>query len=270
MDKPVKVLEMIASLNYGGSQAMIINLCKAMNRNNVQCDFVVDHPEYTGLNETVEKLGSKIIVVPSFKGTNIVEVKKAWNDLFETHPEYKILHSHSRSYASLYLPIAKKHGLKTIIHSHNTSNGKGIKSKIKDLMQFPLRYQADYFIGCSRQAGEWLFGKRVVQQDNFFVLNNAIDTDSFIYNEKVRDEYRKEFGIKDEKVFIQVGRLFEQKNHMFTLNTFAKFLEEQPDSKLFIVGNGELKQAIINRINELGISENVRILEFRNDVNKLL
>ena len=30
------------------------------------------------------------------------------------HPEYKILHSHIRSYAVVFLPIAKKMGLKTI------------------------------------------------------------------------------------------------------------------------------------------------------------
>ena len=39
------VLEMISSLNYGGAQAMIVNLCKAMNRETIQCDFIVDHPE---------------------------------------------------------------------------------------------------------------------------------------------------------------------------------------------------------------------------------
>lgn len=270
MAEPIKVLEMIASLNYGGSQAMIVNLVKKMNRENVQCDFIVDHPEYTGMNEIVEGLGSKIYTVPAFKGSNILEVRKAWNDLFEKHPEYRILHSHSRSYASIYLPIARKHGLKTIIHSHNTSNGEGIKAKIKDLMQYPLRYQADYFIGCSRKAGEWLFGDKVIESDRFFVLNNAIDTDRFVYNREKRKEYRRQFGLKDESVFIQVGRLSEQKNHLFTLNIFSQHLKDHPDSRLFIVGNGELRKQIDEKIAELGIADNVEILEFRNDVNDLL
>ena len=222
------------------------------------------------MRNIVEDLGSKIYVVPTFKGTNIIEVKKAWNELFENHPEYKIIHSHSRSYASIYLPIAKKYGLKTIIHSHNTSNGQGIKSSIKDLLQYPLRYQADYFIGCSRMAGEWLFGEKIVQSNNFFVLNNAIDTDKFVYNKQLRDEYRKEFGLTDEKVFIQVGRLTEQKNYGFTIDLFNDFLKEYPNSKLFIVGNGELRDAIDKKIDDYGIENNIVILEYRNDVNALL
>ena len=163
MEKPVKVLEMIAALNYGGSQAMIVNLVRAMDRDKVQCDFIVDHPEYMGMKDIVESLGCKIYVMPTFHGTNVKEIKDAWGAFFVEHPEYQILHSHSRSYASIYLPIASKHGLKTIIHSHNTSNGKGFTAFVKDLLQKPLRRKADYFIGCSKEAGEWLFGEKVVK-----------------------------------------------------------------------------------------------------------
>ena len=157
-EKPIKVLQMISSLNYGGSQAMVVNLCRAMSNSNIHCDFIVDHPEYDGMKDIVEELGSRIYTMPSFTMVNLSQVKKAWNDFFSEHPEYSVLHSHSRSYASIYIPIAKKHGLITIIHSHNTSNGKGFKARIKDLMQIPLRYQADYYFACSKNAGEWLFG----------------------------------------------------------------------------------------------------------------
>lgn len=266
----VYVLEMIAALNFGGSQAMIINHIKAMNKDNVQCDFIVDHPEYTGLRKTVEDMGCKVYEVPAFKGKNYFEVKKAWNRLFEEHPEYKILHSHSRSYASIYLPIARKHGLKTIIHSHNTSNGSGLSSVVKGILQYPLRYIADYYIGCSLEAGKWLFGEKVVKQDNFHVLNNAIDTDKYLYNYETRLAYRKQFGLKDEKVFIQVGRLDDQKNHVFMLETFRKYLNDNPKDRLFIVGNGVNRKLVDDKIKELALGDNVTILEHRTDVNCLL
>ena len=270
MEKPVKVLEMIASLTFGGSQAMIVNLCRKMDRNKVQCDFIIDHPELSGMGQIIESLGSKIYVMPTFKGTNVKEVKEAWDRFFTEHPDYQILHSHSRSYASIYLPIAKKHGLKTIIHSHNTSNGKGISALAKNILQYPLRKQADYFFGCSREAGEWLFGKKITEGDRFFVLNNAIDTDRFIFDENIRNEYREMFHLKDEKVFIQVGRMNEQKNHPFTLEIFSEYLKEDPDAKLFLIGNGSLREMIDNRIAELNLQGKVIILEYREDVNHLL
>lgn len=270
MERPIRVLEMVASLTYGGSQAMIVNLCQAMDKKKVQCDFIVDHPDMMGMKDIVEALGSKIYIMPTFVGTNVREVKEAWDSFFTEHPEYKILHSHSRSYAAIYLPIARKHGLKTIIHSHNTSNGKGFKALVKNLLQYPLRKKADYFIGCSRQAGEWLFGEKIVNSSRFHVLNNSIDTDRFSFDEDVRRLYRELFHLGDEKVFIQVGRLSEQKNYTFTLNLFAEYLKEDPRARLFIVGNGELRDLIDQRIVELSLENNVQILEFRDDVNCLL
>ncbi len=270
MEKPVKVLEMIAALNYGGSQAMIVNLVRTMDRDKVQCDFIVDHPEYMGMKDIVESLGSKIYIMPTFHGTNVKEIKDAWDAFFTEHPEYQILHSHSRSYASIYLPIASRHGLKTIIHSHNTSNGKGLTAFVKDMLQKPLRRKADYFIGCSKEAGEWLFGDKVVKGDRFYVLNNAIDTDRFTFDEQIRNEYRKMFGLNDEKVFIQVGRMSQQKNYLFTLDIFADYLKEDPKARLFLVGNGELREAIDQKIIELQMDRSVTVLEYRDDVDHLL
>ena len=144
MNSPIRVLHMIAILEMGGSQSMVMNLYRAIDRKKVQFDFIVDHPDRdVELRKEIEALGGKIYMMPTFKGKNILEIKRTWNTFFNDHPEYKILHTHSRSYASVYLPIAKKHGLKTIAHSHSTSNGKGVGAFIKDLMQLPVRHQAD-------------------------------------------------------------------------------------------------------------------------------
>ena len=270
MSKTVKVLEMLPSLNYGGSQTMIVNLVSNMNRDKVACDFIVDHGDMMAMAPLVESLGSKIYVMPTFKGTNVNEIRKAWNDFFIDHPEYKIIHSHSRSYAAIYLDIAKKHGLKTIIHSHNTSNGSGLGSVIKYFTQLPLRKISDYFFACSKEAGKWLFGEKITKQDNYYVINNAINTDNYLFNKDIRNQYRKMFELNDEKVFIQVGRMSKQKNYLFTLDVFSKYLQNDDKAKLFIIGDGELFGTIKNKIDELQINDNVIILQHRDDVNCLL
>lgn len=269
-EKPVRILQMTASLDFGGSQNMIVNLYKAIDRTRFQFDFIVDHPGLMGLAPVVEELGAKIFFMPQFRGTNFIEVKKAWDGFFREHPEYKILHSHSRSYASIYLPIARKHGLKTIIHSHNTSNGEGIKAKIKDMMQFPLRYCSDYYFGCSKEAGEWLFGEKVVNSDKFFVLNNAIDANRFRYNPEIRKKYRGVFKVENKTVYLQVGAFRFQKNYMFTLDAVNKLRETKKDIKVFLVGNGPDLCTIEHKIKELKLQDTVEILLDRKDVAELL
>ena len=265
MTRKIKVLELLPGLNYGGAQTMIINLCKNIDYDKVQCDFIIDHADLLDMKEVVESFGSKVYTMPSFKGSNLKEIKDAWNSFFENN-DYDIIHCHIRSYASIILNIAKKHGLKTIIHSHNTSNGKGLSSMIKAILQYPLRYTADYFFACSLEAGEWLFGKNITKQDNFYVINNGIDTDKFTFDEKIRNDYREKFALKDEKTFIQVGRMSLQKNYSFTLDVFKKYRDIDKNARLILVGDGELEKEIYAKADD----KNITILNRRDDVDKLL
>ena len=270
-ERPIRVLQAIFSFYHGGAQAMIINLHKAMDRNKIQFDYIVDHPEYEGLLPAVKELGSNVYSIPAFNGHNAVELRKKWDRFFEDHPEYKIMHCHIRSYASLFIPIAKKHGVTVIEHSHNTSSGSGIRSLASKILQFPLRYQADYCFACSKEAGQWLYGKNIVDKDNFYIINNAIDTERFVFSKAIRDEYRKQFSIeKDAKVYIQVGRFDPQKNHEFTISLFRKHLEKNPKDLLLLVGDGELRDRIEGMIAEYEIGPHVILLSRRNDVNCLL
>lgn len=126
----VRILQMIGSLNVGGSQTMILNLYRNIDREKIQFDFVLDHPNERYFAADAEALGARIYNLPGFTGFNAHEVKIAWDSFLTAHPEYKVLHSHVRSYASLYLPVAKKHGLKTIIHSHSLLRGESCGSKV--------------------------------------------------------------------------------------------------------------------------------------------
>ena len=269
--EPIKVLQAIFSFYHGGAQAMIVNLHKAMDPDRIHFDYIVDHSEYDGLLPTVQELGSRVYYVPAFNGHNVLEIRKNWDTFFNEHPEYKIMHCHIRSYASLFIPIAKKHGVTVIEHSHNTSNGSGIRSVVSSILQYPLRYQADYCFSCSKEAGQWLYGKDIINKKNFYVINNAIDTNRFVYSESIREEYRKQFSIpKETKVYIQVGRMDKQKNYLFTIALFAKHLKKHPNDFLFLVGDGEMKGEIEDAIKKAGIDEKVICLSKRNDVNCLL
>ena len=263
----IRVLQMIGSLNIGGSQAMIMNLYRNIDRDQIQFDFILDHPDQLYFAEEVKSLGGKIYNLPEFKGTNLSSVRRAWNTFFCEHPEYKILHSHVRSYASVYLPIARKHGVTTIIHSHSTSNGNGVSSLIKAIMQYPLRYQADYYFGCSKEAGEWLFGKKIINSSKYYMLKNAIDLRKYRPDEVVRKSYREKIGANGSaKVFIHVGRFHEAKNHQFLLDVFAEYLKRKGNDLLVLVGDGDLRKSIEMKIKDLKIGNRIILLGARNDV----
>ena len=256
--KPIRVLHMIGSLEIGGSQAMIMNIYRNIDRKRVQFDFVIDKNRGGFFEKEITELGGKIYKMPCFRGTNIHEIRKSWDEFLTKHSEYKILHSHVRSYASLYIPIAKKHGLKTIIHSHSTSNGSGIAAVIKAIMQYPLRYQADYFFACSDKAGKWLYGKKITMRPNYRMIPNGVDLKRFAFNKEKRDQMRRKLGIAENAFVLgHIGRVTVPKNHKFLVQLFAEYHKENITSKLLLVGDGELFEDVKQQVAHLGINEAV-------------
>ena len=263
----MRILHMIGSLEMGGSQSMVMALYRAIDKENVQFDFVVDCDKENVFEDEIQQLGGKIFYLPKFNGKNSIQVRSAWKKFFIEHPEYKILHSHVRSYASLYLPVAKSCGVKTIIHSHNTSNGHGIASLGKMLLQYPLRFQADYFFGCSKIAGQWLFGKNIVETDRYFMLKNAVDMDRFSFQKVVRDKIRRELAVDEHTLLVgHVGRMHPQKNHHFLLECFSQIVAQRNDVKLMLIGDGELRDEITSQVQKLGLQDHVLMLGVRKNV----
>lgn len=195
-----------------------MNLYRHMDREQLQFDFVIHTEDVCDYTEEVEKLGGRIYSVKPFCASTALAYRKQWRSFFREHPEYRIIHGHMRSTASLYLAEAKRAGLITIVHSHNTSSGSGIAAMVKNVLQYPLRYQAGYLFACGRRAGEWLYGKKACDGPRFRLLLNGIETDRFRFREAARMEKRHELGIgDDELVLLHIGRMEEQKNHRFLL-----------------------------------------------------
>ena len=257
-NKPIRVLQVLGGLEAGGAETFVMNLYRKIDKSKVQFDFV-KHITHKGVFEDeIHQMGGKIYQCPRYTGKNHFSYCKWWNNFFEEHPEYHVIHGHVRSTAAIYLKIAKNHGLVTIAHSHSTSNGSGIAAIVKDVMQLPIRYQADYLFACSDKAGKWLFGEKALTRSNYRMIPNGIDLKRFAFCEEKRQQMRQELGIaEDTFVLGHIGRITIPKNHQFLVELFAEYHKESPNSKLLLVGDGELFETVQRQCTQRGISDAV-------------
>ena len=181
------------------------------------------------------------------------------------------LYGHLGSTAAIYLKVAKKYGIYTIAHSHNSGTDYSLKAIVYKLMAYNTRNVADYFFACSQQAGIDRFGKKVVHSNRYHVLNNAIDTERFQYREITRRGIREEFGYLSEQVVIgHIGRFDRQKNHKFLIAIFSELYHTDKNIRLLLVGDGKLRKSIQRQVEKLGIAEAVSFAGVRSDVNRIL
>lgn len=269
MAELIRILHVLGCLDRGGAESMVMNLYRTIDREKVQFDFIVHTKKTCAFDAEVYALGGKIFRIPRYKVSNHVTYTKQWNLFFKNHPEYSIVHGHVRSTAAIYLNIAKKYGLITIAHSHSTSSGSGFPSIAKDILQYPIRFTADYLFACSRAAGKWLFGEKACQKNNFYIFNNAIDAKQFAYDTEMRTRKRKELKLEGKLVVGHVGRFHPSKNHEFLINIFKVIHEKNKNAVLLLVGDGELRNAIQKKVNALGIADSVIFAGVCSDVHEL-
>lgn len=268
--RPIRVLHVLGALDRGGAETMVMNLYRNIDRSKIQFDFIIHTEEKCDYTDEIIDLGGKIYSMKKFRGYNLFSYYRQFSIFFKTHNEYKIVHGHMRSTASIYLSIANKNDCISIAHSHNISSGNGIVALIKNVLQYPIRYIANYFFSCSLEAGKWLFGEKVIQSKNFYIIKNGIDIKRFLFNENIRQNKRKELGITDQFVIGNVARFHEQKNHEFLIDLFKEYLEVNLNSLLILVGEGALRESIKIKVNNLGLQEKVIFLDSREDINELM
>lgn len=272
--KCIRVLHVLGRLDRGGAETMVMELYRCMDREQIQFDFMVHTQDECDYSEEVRRMGGRIYFVPAFHFSSAATYRMAWRSFFKEHPEYTILHSHIRSSASLYLGIAKHFGLTTIIHSHNTSSGTGLKALAKSILQYPLRYQADYLFACSECAGRWLFGRKACAGHNFYLVKNAVNLQRFTYQEEVRTRIRQELTLlksdQDELVIGHVGRLEEQKNHIFLITVFEEIRKTNPSAVLWLAGAGKLEKMLREILKNKNLLPYVHFLGIREDIHELM
>ena len=192
MTEPIRVLHVLGGLSIGGAESRIMDLYRNMDRKKIQFDFLIHTTEKQHFEEEVTKLGGKIYRVPRFKVYNWFSYEKALKQFFSHHKEFRAVHGHMTSTASIYLPIAKKAGIPiTIAHSRSAGVDGGIKGVVTKILRRSLKHKADYCLACSKEAGEAVFGKKWVEQGKVQVIPNAIETEKYVYDIKAREDMRK-------------------------------------------------------------------------------
>lgn len=264
--EPIRILHVVTQMTPGGLETMLMNYARHIDHSVVQFDFLEHREAVTEYDREILELGGRIFRLPRLNPFSLAYCKTL-DRFFAQHPEYRIVHSHLNCMAGIPLKYAKKNAVPVrIAHAHSSNQVKNAKYPIKLLYKRIIPKYATHLYACGEEAGRWMFGGY-----SFSILNNAIDVGSFVFNEETRKQYRNELGLDPGTLLVgHVGRFIDIKNHTFLVDVFSALAKKHPDSKLLLVGEGELKPAIRSKVMSLGLSDRVIFAGVRSDVNALM
>ncbi len=252
--KKIRILTITPALNVcGGMESYVMNYYSRIH-NDIKMDFATHNITDKTYKDMIEKNGDKVFMLPRFNIFKMGKAEKYVDNFFKEHHDYDIVHCHMANAAFLYLKYAKKYGIKVrIVHSHQNKYADKLSHAIRNvpLVKLGLRSANTYF-ACSKLAGDFLFKRK-----KYYLINNAIDAKRFKYDSAMRSKMRKELGLSDDCFLIgNVGRYCPQKNQLFLVDVFT-LVSEKTNSKLLLIGEGELEKELKEHIKELGIEDKV-------------
>lgn len=267
MTEKIRILHcVIGSMNVGGIETMLMELYRHIDRTRFQFDFVVHDYKKNTYEDEINALGGVLYRVP-FYSKNPIEHKREFRKLLKEHTEYQMIHIHT-TYAIMYTDakIAKQLGRTVIVHSHNSRATKA-HTLYHSLFMEKMARTADYRLSCSYIAGEWMYGKKY----SYDIWKNAIEVEKFKFDSEIRKRMREEIGIEDDTLLLgNVARLSYQKNQALLLNIYAEYRKINPNSRLLLVGDGEDRGCLENRVKELKLTDYVIFTGNVNNVSDYL
>lgn len=193
--------------------------------------------------------------------------------------KYDIIHCHTPM-GSVITRIAakkarKKYNTKVFYTAHGFHFYKGAPL-LNWIIYYPVEKWLSKHTDCLitiNQEDYKLASKKFKANKIELVHGVGVDENKFDFEmtKEQRNELRKGFELEeDDFVLIQIGELNKNKNQIMSIDAMKELVVGNPKIKLLLVGKGELEEYYRQKIDEYNLQNNIHMLGYRTDIEKLL
>ena len=274
MASPPLIAHVIHHLWIGGLENGLINLINRIPNERYR-HAIICMDDFSDFRDRLQRDDVQVIAIHKKPGRDPVAKWRLFKLFRALQPS--ILHSRNLSGLDALLP-AYMAGIKHRVHGEHGRDiddldGSNKKLQLLRRLHRPL---INRYIPLSQDLERYLKEKIGVDSAHITQIYNGVDTDRFKPSPGVRPCLPANEGFTDDKSIIigTVGRFQSVKDQMNLAEGFIQLLEKHPDLKktarLVMIGDGPLRESVLERLNEAGYANLVWAPGPRDDVHTLL
>ncbi len=266
LDTRAKVLQVIHSSELSGPQRHIIDIAKAIDKNNFQLEVACpDGWLYRELKKN-DVITHKVELKDSLSIRSLLSLYRIARE-----GRFDIIHAHmgrTGFYAKL---VGVMTGIPVIVTEHLVAHDHSwirnpLKRKLHLMGHRFSNRMARFVIAVSKEARDSYIERQGISPEKVVIIHNFVDT-GIVPSEEDVAEIRRELGInKDSFVIGFLGRLDWRKG----LKTIIDAAHEIRGGKFLIVGDGEARDEFKVEIRKKGLDQYFILTGLRQDVAALL
>lgn len=283
IERPVRVLRVIARLNMGGP-AKHVGLLSGRRMERLGYETLLIHgslaPGEEALTEVAEDEGANMKYIRELAPPIRPDLDaRALLSLIGVVRNFRpdIIHTHTAKAGFLGRAAALSvRPRPVVVHTYHGHVLEGYFGTTKTSVYRGLERSAarvsDRLVGVSQATVDDLVRLGVAPADKFRVVPLGLNLDSYQELELMPDKVaRRELGIDVEGLlFVYVGRIAPIKRLDVLLKSLALAREEGDQIQLAIVGDGEQREDLQGLARGLGIESSVHFLGYRTDLDRVM
>lgn len=266
LNKRNRVLVWGLSNNKAGTEAVINSYASIIS--DTPFDFITFEEPINYIGLFSRDRDNRFFVIHSKSQNPIqyyIDLKRHMN---EHAYEYKALWFNTNHAANIdLLKLAHRYAIpRRIVHSHNSHDPNELALKVMcHINANACTRLATERWACSVSAGNYLF-----RGTPFTLIPNLVDSKACSFNLDKRAEIRSSLKVGKSLVIGNVGRLSHQKNQGYLIDLLGRLRKQGVDCHLVIVGDGELRDNLLNQANNIGVLSRVHLVGMQNDIQAYL
>ena len=267
MNRPIKILHVVRSLQVGGLEKLVLEMCRrAQSLQDVEmsvCSLVAGDG-IAGL----ERYSSvrTFTLARSYEESKLGAFRAMVRLLRAERPD--VLHTHNLSAQFYGAPAARLVGVPVVVC---TRHGTGPKRVLGSLALAGLVWRmADQLVPVSDDAAEQMTANYGIGSSKAHVILNGVDTDAYHPCAGPREAERlRLLQVDGRPVVGTVCRMIGYKGIDTLLDAFATVRREEHGAVLVLVGDGADRAGFEEHARKLGLGESARFLGSRSDVKDI-
>lgn len=260
----MRILHFIPSLNKGGAERLALDTCIALQEQGHEVLLLVlssvNHYSFLSKQLNYKVISTQIQL--SLWKKNKVNVEELQQEIDKFNPD--IIHSHLFE-AEINLAFCKVPiHCKRVVHFHDNMKQMQAFSLQTFLVKEQLTnyYERNLvlknlkentvFIGISKDTKSYIQQVLPKKYQRIQYLLNAIDLERFVPKRET----------KRSNKLIMTGRFDNNKSQILAIETVRGLLKRDIKISLILIGDGLLRQELINKVNEWGLQDNIEFKGF--------
>jgi glycosyltransferase involved in cell wall biosynthesis len=266
LNPKVKVLHIIKSLGRGGAEMLLPETLKLHNQSRFEFHYIYFLPWKDQMVKSLEENGGTVTCIRATNNLQII-TKSGKIVKYILENNIQLIHCHLPWAGFLGRIVHRRLKIPVIYTEHNKQERYHLLTRL--LNRFTYNWQT----GVIAVSNDVLMSiqKQIRIKIPVYEILNGVNTDYFQRDKNSAMAIRQQLNIPDDAFIVGTIAVFRfQKRLKEWLEVFAAILKDHPQVYAIVVGDGQLKEEIVQQVRDLKLEKRLILPGLQTDVKPWL